>query len=497
LEDGPAAEALDSYFGGQSGQAEMLRATGIHLTLAGEAYHLGTADGDWSVLATGRVTQSGTGAKSKITADYGDGEKFNVTDKDVLIRVWNPHPVNPFQADSPVKANLSTLSEITSCNLHVQATLVSRLAGAGVLFLPQDISFPVPEGMDPSASTADVFMSVLGEAMTTPIGEPGDASAVVPIVVQAPGESLSQVRHVTFWTEVSEQVRLMRDSAVKRLALGMDIPPEVLMGIADTNHWNAWLVDESSVKAHTEPRLAVVANAITTAFLRPALEGVVADPKRFAVVADTSNIRLRPNRSREAIELYDRGELAPDALRRETGFEPEDTPTDHEFREWLLKKIALGSTSPEQTQAALDALGAGVKVIPGDLGPAKGRPDMISDERTLDQHPERNIPEEDESLLAACDVLVYRALERAGNRLKSKHSYAGKTPAADLYREFDGVPADVLLADAWTCVPTVVRNAPPGLPLALDSYARSLIATRQPHTREALAAALRAHSAAV
>jgi len=494
---GPESGTLADYFDGVQGQAEMLRQTGVHLTVAGECFHVYQATADkWSVLAVGKVRQTGSGAKARLQADFGDGMVTLTPGTDLVIRVWVPHPQDPQRADSPVQANLDTLLEIERTTQTTRAMLTSRLAGNGILILPNDITFPPGPDTDPSASTADAFMQVLGEAMLTPIANPDDASAVVPIVVTAPGENISQARHMTFAGELSEQVRLARDSAVARFALGMDIPPEVLTGMSNSNHWNAWLADESSVKAHVEPRLMVVAHAIASAYLQPALD----NDTSWHVLGDTSAIRLRPNRSKEAIELWDRGELSGDTLRRETGFEWLDAPTPDEFADWLLRKVALGSTSPEQTQAALRALlGPGVlPVVPVPDTPT-GRPSDVDNRRTVRTDRRTEGPEgpdgPDEALVAACDVLVYRALERAGNRLKSRHNYSGSTPAADLYLEFDSTSPDMLLHDAWSCLDRVLPGSHEALRMTLDTYTRTLLTTRARHDRDALRAHLQAAKA--
>lgn len=511
LNSGPAADALHAYFDGEAGQAEMLRATGIHLTVAGECYHVYRAKQKrWQVLAYDKVTQQGSGTQATIRADFSDGDGKVIVGKgqDLVLRVWNPHPLDPWQADSPVRSSLASLAEIHRTTQAVRAILASRLAGNGLLMMPSDITFPTPANAPEGANQADIFMATLGEAMLTPIEDPDDASAVVPIVITAPGENIKDARHMTFSAELPEQIRLMRQDAVKRFALGMDVPPEVLIGMENANHWNAWLIDEASVKAHTEPRLAVVTNAITTGYMRPAVDGDYPDTTMVGVVADTASIRLRPNRSKEAIELWDRGELSADALRRETGFGKEDEPKRNEMKEWLLRKIALGSTSPEQTQAAAEALGidllADIQIIQSQTG--KERPDSIDNRRTIESDRRAEGPdlpeavaasvEVPESLLAACDVLVFRALERAGNRLKSRHNYTGRTAAADLYLEFDGQP-DVLLADALTCMDRVLPDAPPGTEQAIDHYLRYLITSKTPHSRTRLAMALTAFQVAV
>jgi hypothetical protein len=497
--DGPAAEAMAEYHGGMQGQSQMLQQSGIHLTNAGEmwdVYH----EKQWHSLAYNKVTRQG----GQIKVDFGDGKGVPLAKDGFAIRLWTPHPVEPLYADSPVRSNLGTLAELASLNAHVRAQLTSRLAGAGILLMPSEITFPTPKEADPAASQADNFMATLAEAMLTPISEPDSPSAVVPIVVQAPGEFLGDVKHVTFWTELDEKVIEMRDSAVKRLALGLDTPPEILLGMGESNHWSAWLVDEASVKSHLEPRLGVVCQALTDTYLRPALTDVVNDSEDYYVVADTSDIRLRPNRSREAIELWDRGELSGEAVRRETGFKPEDAPDSGEMRSWLLRKIAAGSTSPEQTQAALRLLGADLGML--DLGGSNTQiTPVLDNRRSLEDHPENRVPdsvrsEKDrrprEGMIAAADALVYRALERVGNKLcnGAMKAQLADTPAHWRYMYVDAVPesaidgAWVFAAEVLEATDNLVDTA--RICAALDGYVRFIVNDRRKHHRDLLEAAL-------
>lgn len=506
VESGPAKDAMDAYFGGKSGQSEMLQQTGIHSTVAGECYHMMLGDADmWTVLPCNGVTQ---GTDKKLTARIGD-DRVKLSNKDLVIRVWTPHPVNSDQADSPLRSSMSTLEEIQNIDAHLSSQLKSRLTGAGILFMPSEIQFAVPPGVDPQSSQADMFMQVLGEVMSTGVKDQDrdSAASLVPIVVTAPGDVLDKVQHMTFWSPLDEAILSMREHAVKRLAIGMDTPPEILLGMgANTNHWASWLVDEASIKSHLEPRLAAVANAITTAYLRPALEDLEADPNLFSVMADTSQIRVRPNRSNEAIEAYDRGELSGRIMLREIGFNPEDAPDDAEKREWLLRKVATGSTSPEQTMAALRALGADLGSVstdspnqrPNDAQRTDSRRDAV-DQRKPDIP--RSVKEKQErdsemSLVAACDVLVWRALERAGNRMcdaKARATGLGEVKPHLRYLEVGGLNVEKVLEGAWTGAEEVLDGfcADPAAVIAsLDLYTRSLLATRTPHKREAVHSAL-------
>jgi hypothetical protein len=504
VDEGPAADALAQYFGGLEGQAMMLQRTGLNLTVTGEAYHVVDPDDEsWHVLASGRVTQS----QGKVYADFGDGRKKELKKGTFATRVWVEHPRDPMQADSPVRSNLGTLEEIVRLNEHVAAQLDSRLTGAGILFLPSEIQFPQADGDDPSASTADRFLSALGEAMMTALQNRASPAAKVPLVVTAPGDALDKVKHLTFWSELDAAVLEMRDSAVKHLALGLDTPPEVLLGVGDSNHWNAWLVDDSAVKSHLEPRLAVVAAAATVSYLRPALEGQVPDPSLWHVVADTSALRVRPDRSPQAIDLYDRGELSGEALRRETGFGEFDAPSDAEAVVWLLRKVATGSTSPEQTVEALKRLGVDLGLVMSEgnspipaLERNRGRqtqeraPGISRAERRAERIANGEMPDGG-PLAAASEVLVMRALERAGNRLvggRARSYQINQIPVHERYLMASG-QNDALLEGTWGFAEGILAeytDRPAAVVSALDMYVRGLLTAQVKHTREGLLAAL-------
>lgn len=480
-EKGPAREAMDELFGGPQGQVEMLQALGVHLSVAGEGFPT-FVDDKWYVLASGKVKPDAVrkGVKPRVKVDIGKEGGFQyLGPKDFAIRVWTPHPRNPQEADSPVRANLNTLAQIAGYDAHINAQLQSRLTGGGILFLPSEVDFPVPPDADPNANQAQLFLQTLGLAMMTPKSNPSDPSAIVPMVVMVPGEFLGKAEHMKFWSELDDKVILMREAGIKRLALGIDVPPEILLGVADSNHWNAWLSEESAIKAHLEPKLGVVDHALTGGYLRPALKGVVPDPEEYFVIADTSSIRLRPNRSKEAIELYDKGELSGSSLRRETGFDETDKPKVDELKTWILRKIAIAASSPEASNAALRELGVDLEIEQ----PLRPVGDNVRTD-TVPDIPIRELPTRPEDgLAAAAMVLVFRALERAGNRLRNQHplSDAKAMPVHTVHMALSGDP-DYLLAGAWDCAPQVLQpycDDVVAVVDVLDFYTRGLIASKR------------------
>ena len=155
-----------------------------------------------------------------------------------------------------------------------------------------------------------------------------------------------------------------------------------------------------------------------------------------------------------------------------------------------MRKVASGSTTPDLVAEAL----RGLKVPLKEVGAESPNVTEARPTPTTREHPTRDIPNDGVApeLIAAGEVLVYRALERAGNKLKNKMRGAKAhegTPAAELYRHipFGIDEIDDLLRDAWGACELFSMGF---CQEKLDEYARTLLATRQPHNRELLASYL-------
>ena len=488
LTEGTAFEIIDELFGDSDGKAEMLRQLGIHMTVTGDCWIVGYEDPDefgdggdvWQVVAS-------TGLKKTVGGKYSiNNITLEVEPENVLaFRVWRPDPQDPLISISPTLAVLPILGEIYKLTQHVAAQVDSRLAGAGILLMPSEMTFPPPPNMEGAeqrtANNAADLMSIIQTAMASSIKNRDDASALVPIVITAPAEAIAAVQHITFWSELDENAIELRNEAIRRLALGMDMPPEVLTGSGDSNHWAAWQADESAIKSHTEPLLKMITTALAKGYLRPALKDQGESNLRgFSIGADTSEMRLRPNRSKEAMELYNLGELSGKALLRETGFDDTDKMGEEEFATWLTRKVASGSTTPELVEAALEKLGVKLEkaiVAPAEETqearpapslkdhPVQDIPDRDLGERRRQARDAGNVPSADRerrvaaaSLISASEQVVIRALERAGNKLKSKMGgLKVNCAAAELY-QFASGDNEVLLEDGFAQVPTLAER---------------------------------------
>jgi hypothetical protein len=515
VKTGPAVEIMESLFVDDDGRAEMLRQIGIHMSVAGELYvvsypnpdRFGDAGDVWEIATPSEINKV-EGGKWRV-----NNKVIDLDPEDVLvIRVWRPDPEKPWQAISPAQAVLPILGEIHGLTQHVAAQIDSRLAGAGILLVPSEMTFPAPppiEGQEQRvANDAEGLMRVLAEAMEASIANREDASALVPIVIKAPAEAIAAIKHLTFWTQLDEHAIELRNEAIRRLALGMDIPPEVLQGLSESNHWSAWAADESTIKAHAEPLLKLVTTALASGYLRPLLSdesGVDASALRsFSISADTSEMRLRPNRSKEALELYDRGELNGTSLRRETGFDEDDAQTTEDRILFYLRKVASGSTTPELVHAALRELGVELEAPEPAKEGTEGRPAP-----SLQDHPVNDMPDSEISerrrqarergdvpssmpenrnaaaLIAASEQVVVRAMERAGNKLKNKMQVKPTCAAVDIYKFVKSEDTAFLLDDAWTHVAAIAeRHHIPAAWLegVLETYCTQLLKEQTPHT---------------
>lgn len=339
---GTAVELLTSMAGGVAGQAAIMNGLGTQLAVPGEGYVIvENVDGieRWSVRSTDEVRAARGGYEVADENAVNSGTQWRPLAPDSLrpLRVWRPNKRWHHIADSPARAARQTMRELELVNRHIVAQYLSRLASAGVVLFPDEVTFPVREEF---ADAPDPFVAEWIEIASEAIRTPGSAAGVVPMPVKVPAEYVDKIKHLDFTLKIDEKIIEKRDSAIKRLASQLNVPAEVLLGMSDLNHWNAWISDENSLKVDVAPDAELICQALTTGYLQPRLKASrVEDWATWVVWYDMSELTLRPDRSGDAVLLYDRLEINGAALRRETGFNEADKPSDEELKEQGLKII--------------------------------------------------------------------------------------------------------------------------------------------------------------
>lgn len=178
-----------------------------------------------SIDQAGEITLTGPGSSELGKRKYRADDVF-------LIRVWRPHPRHWWQADSPTRSSLPVLRELVGLTMGISAQIDSRLAGAGILWIPQELDAALraaagATGEDDESPLTEALL----EAMITPISDRSNASAVVPLMPVVPGEWIEKIRYDRFDSQLDPEYRALRDEAIRRLALGQDCPPELLLGV--------------------------------------------------------------------------------------------------------------------------------------------------------------------------------------------------------------------------------------------------------------------------
>lgn len=369
MDKGLPAEIMGMLGQGPGGKSEIMRRLAIHLAVPGECYLIGETVGGvetWMVRAVDEVRASG--GRYQVTEEYNPnlGNKWRDLASDALpVRVWQPHARFYHLADSPARSALTIMHELELVNRHIAAQYLSRLASAGVLVIPDEISFPVREEF---ADEEDPFMAEWIEIAATAIKKPGSASSVVPIPLRVPAEYVKDIQHLDFTLALDDKILDKRDQVIRRLATKLDIPSDVMLGLSDSNHWSAWAAEEQGIKVHVAPYAETICDSITRGYLQPRLSASGgSEPGQFVAWYDLSELTLRPDRSQNALNAYDRGELSGDALRRETGFDSDDAPTPDELKEVLLKQMVRlhGGSAP----GAFDVLMGEALMVPATVGP--------------------------------------------------------------------------------------------------------------------------------
>lgn len=342
--------ALEAIGDGPSGFTQLIKRLGVNLQIPGDGYMVGIPkwllpeskqerpvegssivldDLMWHTLSVTEVSIDGDEVKLSLGDAKEDVIEASLDDV-ICIRVWNPHPRRFWEADSATRSSLPVLRELVGLTMHISAQIDSRLAGAGVLLAPQSAAAAVKRMMGlPEDGPDDPFTDSLIKAMMTPIQDRSNASAYVPLVWTVPDESEPHFRFMSFAKELDAEAKGMRDESIRRYALGADAPAELLLGVGGMNHWGAWLVQEDTVRAHLEPPIALIADALTTQYLRPIMLGLDIDQ---SIVDDTliwyevDHLIVKVNAREDADKAHAAGVISDEAYRKALGFSEEDAP---------------------------------------------------------------------------------------------------------------------------------------------------------------------------
>lgn len=369
--DGPLLELSRQMFGNQAAMQQQLKRYGQQHVFNGESIIVISQDPEdgsmsWFPYSVREIT--GTADALKIN----DGvNQRDISPDELVIRAWTPDPETGGLADSPAQAVLPVARELKGLTEHTSAQIDSRLAGAGLLLVPDNIE--ILSGQASSADEGeddgdmDPFVRALVESMATPLKNRDSAASIVPLVAKVPADSVDKIRHITFAAPIDQMAKDMREESIRRIGLGMDSDPAVLLGMGGGNHWSAWLVSEEETQIVVSPMAATLCHALTVGWARPVAAQLGLDASRVLVWFDPSELQLRPDKSADARALRD-ADLVSDAVAlRENGFDPvSDAPSEAELERRVLLKLLYAK--PDLYAAILPKLGIVLDVPAGPEG---------------------------------------------------------------------------------------------------------------------------------
>ena len=377
-----ALARLDSAYGGQAG---LLRDCALNLSVTGECYlvqmpaQIGSGFPEsWDIRSTDELNVDTKGQyiiTPRREFQQGNSSANQIKNGAVILpknsfvgRIWRAHPRYSEEADSSLRGLLDMCAELLLLNRTFRATARSRL-NAGALYLPDGLSVaatpdpnypyededglysePTPEELH------DEFEDQLIDAMTTPIRDEDSASAVVPLIIRGPAELGDKIKQFKFERSFDPALAERADRVLERILQGLDVPKDIVTGLANVKYSNAMQIDESLYKAHIEPLMLLIADALTVVYLRPYLIANGYDPvevNKIVVWFDPSQVATRNDRAMDADSGFEKMAVSFETWRRAHGFSDADAPDPVELGLRLL--IEKGALTPELTESLLTA----------------------------------------------------------------------------------------------------------------------------------------------
>jgi hypothetical protein len=379
-----ALARLNSAYGGQAG---LLKDAALNLSVTGECYLVQmparpshNLPESWDIRSVDEVTTDPKGGfniigrREQTTTTQGGIDKNSKLSSNAFVgRIWRSHPRFSDEADSSLRGLLDLCAELLLLNRTFRSTARSRL-NAGALYLPDGLSvaaqadgdFPYDseDGIGPNFTAEeaeDEFEEQLMDAMTTPIRDEESASAVVPLIIRGPAELGDKIKQFKFERSFDPALAERSDRVLERIMQGLDVPKDVITGLANVKYSNAVQIDESLYKSHIEPLMLLIADALTVVYLRPYLIANGFEDtqvNKIVVWYDPSAIATRNDRATDADSGFDRMAISANSWRRAHGFSDADAPTPTELSIRLLQE--RGVFTPEFTEAMLAAVAPGV-----------------------------------------------------------------------------------------------------------------------------------------
>lgn len=357
---------------------------------------------------------------------------------DTFLRIYNADPFRHSKATSHLKAILGPAEELLWWDAAASAAAKNRMTMTPLVAVPSNIeATSVLEGEDAKMSGSQRFITRLVRIFSRAASTPGDPASAVPNVISYPknDQQKSGIEILEFDRPGDELLESRTDRSLLRMEQGINLPKGVISGLGDATSWGSGAIEASVFRDHAEPAVVLICSALTSAFLVPilALEET-SEPSRFFMWFDASNLILHKDRAMNAMRAYELGECSGQALRRELGLSERDKPSEEERQATIefmqavrsSQKQGIVENPSEVTEVPTDPDAApkqnplGKRTSEQDhSGPMRGK-GQKQVAASANGHRDGNDTLALHQLQVLCDEQCRRALERAGNKLRSR-----------------------------------------------------------------------------
>ena len=423
ITSGPPVEELERIQDPGGGRSQIQSSYGRLMFITGEGVLFGsqlqTEDERWRFLWLDEIKQDDrTGRTFRVDAA---GQEI---EEGVSYRMWRPSPEHSDKADSPLRAVQKVCEELILLTSAVESTAVTRLTN-GMLLLPQEISPGAAEPIGDEDPENNPFVADLIEHFTGQIENPGSAEARVPPIVEGPAEYLKDIRWMQLHDPQTDYLEQnLRTEAIKRLAIGLDFPPEVLLGMTDANHWTAKQVVHDMWRSHGAPIAEMFCDDISEAYLRPALRDQgYADWAQVVVAFDDADVVVAPDRSEDANQAASVvGVVSMDGVREMKGINESLSPNEEEVQLQIALHFKDPGLLPDRYLP--EGYERQPKPVQQAPGPDPGTPEVADPEEGPPSPGNRDGSRQEArtasaKVLGAAELALVRCREVAGARIRS------------------------------------------------------------------------------
>lgn len=400
-----------------------------------------------------------------------DGERWRVvsvirSDREVLLNssginvrgIW-PHPADPSAPDAPLFGVLPVLNDMAWLNRLSRSQSANRVGMRGILGVADE--FRTADGVEGEAFW-DEFEASLSRPMDTPedvspVGIRGSRELVEPKDGNMMGLTWL-IPQFPYDDKVDERM----EKLVQRLAYGLPVPPEILLGLQAQSKATAFQVEGATYRAHIEPAAMLVSKIATDTLQQFLPDGT----ELVEVVPDPTNILARRHSVADVLEAFDRGAVGFEYLREVLGIPSRAEPGEDDIR---LRQEILGRTqivdgvSNPDEDAASEPLTAAV-TLPGEAPEPVSNPDGTADDKWLQDALYTIDMSSLYELIGASEQAVTKARERFGAHIRSHKDLKGRI-ASDVTNEelatseVGTLAAQALGADADRIIGAAIESA--------------------------------------